>query len=381
LKANTDLLIHHKNSKIVDKVIDNAFKISKRYSCKIERLDQTSLNRSIIVKPYISNNEKGILIVSFETELFKLIKLINFKEIVKRYNVVFMPTWQPFYSPEIFLYIINTERPLYIMPSSFDENKIVKKFNGKIRYLPFHAASWVNHNKYSEKLKKDNDLLMVANFGKHKRHWLLFQAMSKMPNDVKACIIGVPTSDRKKENLIKEAKLFGIYDKVKIIERATNDELLSMLLRSKLFCALTYREGSYVSVAEAIISDTPVAMFSNAYIGTKAYINQKTGEFLSPKKDLSKQLVSILKNHSKYSPREWGIKNISAEINSKKFSKIMLEYSIKDKEQWTNGLESIYCERFDFFYNGGIKTEKKYRHEYRELKEKYGLKIIRPIKY
>jgi len=76
------------------------------------------LIRSIILKPCMSASERGVILVSFETELAKLAGLASLSELERRYAIVFLPTWQPFYSPALFAFAQNpgpTARTAYLI--------------------------------------------------------------------------------------------------------------------------------------------------------------------------------------------------------------------------------------------------------------------------
>jgi glycosyltransferase involved in cell wall biosynthesis len=337
-----------------------------------------SLERSVVLKPYVSAREPGFLAVSFEHELMKLVRLDSFSRLEKQYRIVFLPTWQPFYSVALSLLDARSTQPYFLMPSAFSESDLCSEFSQKCVFLPFHAASWVRASLYpSSADARTIDLLMVANFSRHKRHWKLLEALSQMPREISAVFAGVPLSGRSAASLRSEARLFGVEDRIDIVENATDESLRGLLRSARLLCAMTHKEGSYIAVAEALMAGTPVAMFSNARIGTKAYVTDQTGFLLSARKRLAPQLMNALDKADAVRPQVWAKENISAEVNSARLDESLRQWSTEHDLAWTQGVEPVYCQHFQFLYLRDD-AEARLAGEYRRLKEEVSLGVARP---
>src|SRR5690606_26433965 len=107
----------------------------------------------------------------------------------------------------------------------------------------------------------------------------------------------------------------GVENRFKVIEAPSDEVVINHLCRAKLVLGLSGREGSYVSLAEALFADAAVAVFANAHIGTKNYINPKTGFLLQTDIPLATQIFQCLQRTMDLSPRDWAIKNIAAREN------------------------------------------------------------------
>ena len=104
LDACAYYLVSNYNSRYQDKLINKALKIAEEYNNEyIEKTTNHEIIRSIIVKKPIYKKERGVLIVSFESELSKLVHSNYFNQIEDKYQIVFVPTWQPFSSTPFFL--------------------------------------------------------------------------------------------------------------------------------------------------------------------------------------------------------------------------------------------------------------------------------------
>jgi len=339
--------------------------------------DSIDLKRSILLKRYVSQRERGVLLVSFESELLKLARLKALPEFENRYAIIFLPTWQPFYSEEIFRFAARARRPYWIMPSASPDQQLCANLGPLCQPLPFQASSWVSERGYANiGTSKTFDLLMLANFSKYKRHWRLFEAIKDMPGSVSIVLAGVPIGGRTIHSLRSEAELFGVRERITIRERPTDDEVASLLASAKVFCALSHKEGSYIAVAEALMAGTPVAIFDDAIVGSKEYIGPETGWLLNPRQPLGPQLVTCLSRASSLHPRGWAKRHIAAEVNFSRLNDLMRGYAGKNGEDWSVDLAAFYCRHFEFEYSDSS-AEADIAAEYHSIATQFGVRIAR----
>jgi len=375
-------LTNHYNSPKRNQIIRQALATipETRYDYPILSKHQTLLHHSIVLKKYVSKNERGILLVSFENELHKLILLKSFSAIEETYQLIFLPSWHPIYSVPLFHLGAKACKPFFIMPSLIDNTNLSREISSFCISLPFHAASWVNEKFYArENPRKDIDIIMVAIFGKYKRHWKLFEALVELPSDVTVCLLGKPYEGRNGRTLLKEAKAFGVEDRITIIEDPNQDTIANCLSRSKIFCALSHKEGSYIAVVESLMADTPVGMYANAMIGSKAYINDQTGVLFDPDRKLGPQLKAFLDRSRCFAPHIWAKEHISAHKNCTQLNDVLREVSISSGYVWSRDIEKFYCRHFDFYYDRGDEAEGSFSDAYRDLGKRFGLFIERPF--
>lgn len=309
--------------------------------------DNVSLSKSAVIKA-ARESEKGIILVGFEHELDRLISSSNFSWITANYDILFMPTWQPFYSEALLRALKKAKDSLVLLPSSEGCYYRALALPEHFRALPFHASSWINHELYPQRAK-DIDILMVANFATYKRHILLFEALKDLPSNLNVVLVGRPLSDRKASDLIAEARKFGVEDRFRLFESPSDDDVVDYLCRAKLVLGLSGREGSYVSLAEALFADAAVAVYANAYIGTKAYINPRTGFLLQTDISLATQIKQCLKHVEDLSPREWAISNISAHENITRLNKLLHAAAIKSGRTWTQDCDQFHIRSFQVY--------------------------------
>ena len=380
LLASSNYLMHRPNSSMSKWALCSAKKEALSIQRKLSSQDKVTLNRSMVVKPRVSKNEPGAILVSFESELGRILSLKRFDKLQTDYRLLFMPSWQNFFSPEAVRLDVTATEPYYILPSAFEENRLRPMLGEHCRFMHFHAASWVNHHFFDgPPVNKNIDLLMLANFSPYKRHWRLFKALRDMAPNLKVRLIGTPLKKEDVDRVISEAKAFGVHDRIEILQNVDDMTLLDSLKRARLLCAMSHREGSYIAVPEAIMANTAVAMLSNAVIGTKAYVNDETGFLLDPRKPLALQLTEALAKSDRLSPQAWAQEHISAQQNCIKLNERLEQDFHQDGLDWTENVRPFYSKRFDFYHEEPISdAEAGVSEDYERLSRDFGLEIKRP---
>ncbi len=354
----------------------------------VELQDQAQMSRCVIFKPFVSKREPGMILVKFEGSIADIARLKRFHDLEKEYRICFLPSWYPMYSEGLYYYRERAQRRWYILPSMFFEKKLCADFGGHSRYLPFHSASWVSGTRCPPPppvAGKDIDILVVANFGRYKRHWKLFQALAALPADLKVVLAGISWQNRTPDSMRAEAAIFGVEERIEIIEGASDNPafrregmptIRELLGRAKIKCALTAKEGAFTGAAEALMAGTPVAMFADAEIGSKSYINDQTGWLLDSHAPLAPQLLQALQESSGRRPQEWAKANISAEVNCAELNALLRREALAEGLEWTTDITAFFNEHFEFFYEDE-QAEARFAAEYTRVRETFGLDIVR----
>lgn len=311
-----------------------------------------SLSYTAVIKPYVCPSEKGVLLVSFENQLRSLLDSGLIDKVLEHYHIVFIPSWTGLYSPELFrLASLADKEPVFVMPVHSHERALVETLGENFHPLPFNAASWVNASFFEgEPLERDIDCLMVANFASFKRHWLLFKALSGLPKNITATCVGVPLGTRTADSIRQEAREYGVENRVTVIEDPSQEELRRYFRRAKMFCAMSFREGSFISVAESLMAGTPVLMFRNAHIGTRSLINHHTGALVGSVSDLRQKIIDFVSFSEHEAVRRTSVDTISAQANSRKLNEMLRDWSASSGKTWSQDLEPFYSQRLDFNY-------------------------------
>ena len=348
----TGTLAHFPDNRFHKRQLSESLGLASLVNRSLRGTKPVSLSYCALLKAYISDSEKGILLVSFENQLAQLLNSGRIDEILVRFHLAFIRSWSGLYSRELFRLVAAAQQdPVFVMPVHSHERGLVPPLGINCHSLPFNAASWVNPVFFEGPAQeRDIDCLMVANFASFKRHWLLFKALKGLPGDIKVTCVGVPLGSRTAESIRQEAAEYGVSDQVTIVEDPSQEELRRYFRRAKMFCAMSYREGSFIAVAESLMSGTPVLMFRNAHIGTKSLINEKTGALVKSVRELRKKILEYRNFEGHDQVRQTAIDNISAQANSRKLNDMLRNWSINNGKAWTVDIEPFYSQRLDFHY-------------------------------
>ena len=271
--------------------------------------DTVEVRKSAILKPS-RPGEKGVVFVSFESQWEKLLalgprRLAAFSE---AYELVVAPTWSPPHSPANLVFPRLFPGPLPCTISNLQDLEIFPRLHPSYRPARLFASSWVNAELYEPRAHSDRDidLLMIANFGRYKRHHVLFRALGRIPRDQRpnVVLVGQPHGNRTADVLLREMDDYGVRDSITLRSRISDAEVLEILCRSKVAVITSLREGSCVAVVESMMADTPLGLLREAHIGSSAFLNEHTGRWLDPDR-LDQELLRFIADARTFSPRTW----------------------------------------------------------------------------
>jgi glycosyltransferase involved in cell wall biosynthesis len=295
--------------------------------------------------------------------------------------VVLAPVWVSPYGLVNYLLPAQWPGPVFSHLSDPNDAAILPRMAPNYVVVPLLCSSWVNPDWYEPVPfeKKDIDIFMLANFGKYKRHFLLFKALRRLPRSTRVLLIGQHNAGRTRETLMAEARAYGVEGRFELEENATDSEVFSAFARAKTSLILSRREGSCIAVVESIMANTPVGLLANAEVGSRIFINEQTGRFLQ-EKNLAEQLADFIANAGKYSPRQWALaNNIHCRGSSAILNEIIKRTVLAGGGQWTQDIAPFQWRPAPV----PIKAEDKARlqAERREIYERFGIQIGRePLK-
>jgi hypothetical protein len=292
----------------------------------------------VFIKPHLGPNERGILFSAFENEWLKLLRCVNLDEFAARYTLIVAPTSSPFnlinYAfPAVY------PGPLFSLINHEEDVEIIPRISSKYRLIPLYTSHWVNPENYHPRppSERDIDLIMVAAWGKVKRHHTLWQALRTMPASLKILLIGQDQEGRTVETIRREASYYGVAGRFEAITNAAHDVVLDRLCRAKISVLLSLREGSAVIVPESLFADTPVALYHDAYNGSRAFINAETGVILQHPR-LGDQLMQFLGAADRCPARAWAEANISCFRSTDTMNAILKQHALADGQAWTQDI-------------------------------------------
>lgn len=339
-------------------------------------LDRTQ--KTIVLKRYVSKREKGVVFVSFDNQMARLAKARDLREFAARYTLVLSPSWSPPHSIVSYLFPRLYPDPIFCLISNQRDLDIFPRISDKYRMVPLYASNWVDPSKYTTvaAAEKDIDILMVANFGKFKRHHAFFAAIGDLPRNYRIVLVGQTERGRTKETVLNEAAAFGVRDRFEIRQDMAYQELQELMARAKTSLVLSRREGSCVVVVESMFANTPVAVYEDAEMGSRAFVNEHTGRLLRHD-NLAAQLKDFVESSARCEPRKWVDQNgVGCVASSQTLNHTLKQQALSSGGGWTEDIATL-CWRPDPQYYDPHDAER-LRPCYEEIESRSGIAIAAP---
>jgi len=304
------------------------------------------MHKSLILKPPLGPNEKGVMYHSFEREWPKVLFHADPAEVARDWVLVLAPSSSPH---NVANYVFPRGYPGTVVTqisnaSDLDE---LPRISDRLHVVPLYASSWVRPEAFQPRPRseRDIDLLMVANFAKFKRHYALFQAMRYLPRSWRIHLIGQAQDGRTAETTNALADTYGVADRFTVQSNAKYAEVAEAFGRAKVSVILSKREGSCVVVAESLFADTPVAVLAGAQLGSRSFVNDRTGVLLQ-EGNLAGQLMDFHAAADGFSARAWAEENISCHRSSRTLNDYLKNLALARGEEWTRDVAPM-CWRPD----------------------------------
>lgn len=344
-------------------------RIGWRESCGLSNV----LDKSILLKAPVQK-ERGVLYVSFEYNWLRLISHCDLFSLLQDYFVVLASSSSPPDFPSHWALSHAGPTPIFLQVSNHSDCEIHSWQDHNIVPLRIMASDWVNPDFYAPRTHahREIDILMVAGWSQMKRHWLLFDALRHMSRKLRVVLIGQDSEGRVANDVWREAKAFGVAERIEIVRDASIGLVTKHQCNSRISVALSAREGSCVVVTESLFADAPVAMMRNAHIGSRAYINSQTGELLQ-RKTISSQLSAMIEQSDRYGARNWALDNITCFHSLSNLNGALRRFSLKCNMPWTREIVP-FCWRPNPEYINPSDAERM-ESAYRQLCEKFGIEV------
>jgi glycosyltransferase involved in cell wall biosynthesis len=335
---------------------------------------QKALTTSLVLKAPGPGGEKGVLYCSFEYNWMRLVAHYDAGAILRDYYLVGATSGARNDYASMMAFAGLSEDPLFIGISNLDDLEPLGILRPVIEPMPIMAGDWINPDYFQPKPHRERtiDILMVAAWSELKRHWLLFEALRDMPKNLRVVLVGRNDVGRTEREVRAEARAFGAHQDLELHTNLEIDQVYALQCDARISTIFTKREGSCVAVSESLFAGAPVAMMEEAYIGSKAYINDRTG-ILVRRSGLAQQLQCFLGESERYTPREWVIENISCFKTSQRLNDLLRAHALRTGRPWRSDIAPM-CWRYVPAY---VHSEDKLRlaGAVEELAQKYGVPL------
>jgi hypothetical protein len=300
----------------------------------IEGLPGLFHRRLLILSP-LKKNHKGVIIIKFTNYFKYFLNIFDISKISQDYILVVEPSYSGYFDEDILCLLAANAQIIVQSPEPVDYS-FIDSLSSNLWPVDVGANCWVDHRIFFPKgeIKKEFDIIMVSIWADFKRHYHLFESLSKSSNDnIKIALVGKPWP-KSLDDIKDEARYYNVVDKITFFENISQAELNDILNKSKTYLLLSKKEGINKSIIEAMNSGVPVFILEGFNYGYKyPFINPMTGGFV--KRD---GLVEFLDNHEEngklqFRPSEWVRANMTPFISTKKIidaiERIEKERSIK----------------------------------------------------
>jgi glycosyltransferase involved in cell wall biosynthesis len=336
------------------------------------------IHKSIVLKRYVSEREKGVVFVSFDNQMARLAKASDLHGFASRYTLVLSPQWSPPHSVASYLFPRLYPGPIFCLISNPRDLELFPRISDKYRMIPLYASNWVDPREFIPVSYAENniDILMLANFAKYKRHHALFEVLGGLPRSYRVVLVGQSERGRGQNTLRSEAAAFGVGDRIEIHENVSDEELHDCFVRAKTSLILSRREGSCVAVVESMFANTPVGVYEDAEVGSRVFVNEHTGRLLRHD-HLAEQLQDFVESAAQYEPRKWAIENgIDCATSSRTLNEALKRQALAGGDEWTEDIATLRWRPDPQYYDP--RDAERLRPCYKEIEDSCNVSIVAP---
>jgi len=293
----------------------------------------------LILKPYMSGKEKGVILIQYNDSFNKFVSIYDLHRVGDCYRIVLEPSTWGYRDPAMFFFL-NLRTDVIVQAQYAQDYQYIQSLGASLVPLRIGAGDWMDDERFQARpfSEKIYDIVMVASWQRIKRHELLFDAVKKCGSAVKkVALIGYPSSGRTRKDVMSEAGKYGVDEKIDIYEGISRVDVSKIVGQSKIGVMLTLREGANKGIYECFFSGVPVVI-SDRNIGVnREHINRYTGLTASDE-DLPEKIVSLLENIHGYTPREWALRTTGYKNSMWLLSDCLKTCAVRDGEEWTQDL-------------------------------------------
>lgn len=270
------------------------------------------LLRDLIVLKSCTPTEKGVILLKYVRTFDAVVSMLDLDRLMEHYTFVLEPCWAGYCDPSLLMYL-RPGQPVVVQCFTAADEQFISDLGAPFVPVRLGPADWVNADLFKPApagAPPAYDLVMVANWGRHKRHHQLFRALRQIGNRrIRVLLIGFPWSGRTADDIRREARAIG-NDRIQIeiVESIPAAEVARHVSQCKVFVFLSRKEGDNKALVEAMFANVPAIVFDKTVGGAGSRVNAATGLFASDE-DLAARIAFMLDHHAEFSPRAWALEH------------------------------------------------------------------------
>lgn len=297
--------------------------------------------RDLIVIKEPSGSEKGVVVIKYTPTFDACVAFFDLDAVQKHYYIVLEPSWAGYCDPSLLLFL-SQHNPVFVESPEPSDYRFLQSLNSNLVPLAIGSADWVDADVFRPGLQKEKefDVVMVANWGRHKRHKELFRALSTIRHRrLRVLLIGFEWGGRTKEHIVAEANRFALkHVDLLIEEQLSSPQVADRLRRSRVFVLLSKKEGPNKAMMEAMFCDVPAIVYDKFIGGAQTKIVPETG-MLSSYEQLGSSILHVLDHRMQYTPRQWALTHTGSRWATQQLNKIIRSVVCEMGAPWTVELQ------------------------------------------
>ena len=300
-----------------------------------------SMFRDIMVLKAPSNGEKGVIVLEYTVRFDLFVALFDYERIIKDYYIVLEPCWAGYCDPSILMFI-GSKADIIVQAPETRDFELLERLNCNLKPIMLGSSDWIDSDLFSAPPSgspRPYDLVMVANWAKHKNHRKLFAALERVRHrPLSLLLIGIDWGGRTAEDILAEFRQFDLsHLTLEVKTSIPAREVARHLGESKVFLLLSEKEGSNRAIVEALFADTPVILYEHFVGGAKGKVTPATG-LLSSFEDLGATIDRALDMRGQFTPRVWAMAHTGSANARVKLDARLAELAASRGEPWTTGI-------------------------------------------
>lgn len=267
------------------------------------------LFRDVIVLKSPSTTEKGVVLLKYGRTFDAMVALFDVPRLMEKYVFVLEPCWAGYCDPSLLMFLVPGQ-PVFVQCFTDEDHRFVEQVGSPLVPVKLGPADWVNADLFKPRTdgRKTFDLVMVANWARHKRHSQLFRALAQISDrDIRVLLIGFDYGGRTAEDIRREAKAIrNPRVSIEIVESIPATQVADYVSQCRAFVFLSRKEGDNKALVEAMFADVPAVVYARTIGGARSRINPATG-VLAEDDQLADRIREVLDHAGRFQPRSWAL--------------------------------------------------------------------------
>ncbi|MEJ5250305.1 MAG: glycosyltransferase [Armatimonadota bacterium] len=296
--------------------------------------------RSLVLKPANeSTGEKGVFLI--KGHFAEAIASFDIGRLLETYRLVLEPGSAGYAFAPILYFTGFPEHPVVVFAPYGGDRRFLEMLSSNLVAISLGASDWVNPNVFRPLpgVSKIYDAVMVAYWGRVKRHHVLFRAIRALRDKkFRVALVGFPWDEGTRTQVEQLASWYGVSEQVTFFERLPPEQVNLVLNQSKVNLLLSLKEGANRTLFEGMFADIPAILLQqNIGVNKEHIIDGVTGQLVS-ERDLPKALLWFREHYHEFRPRQWALRHISPEASTAKLNSLLKEIALERGEPWTRDI-------------------------------------------